>query len=84
VAQWRSPTERPGWPAIPTGRTGQTDTRTSAQQKVDGRPLEVDRCPTEDVRVPDREWEWPNGGRDGCPTEGGSWEVAQLWVSGVA
>jgi hypothetical protein len=23
------------------------------------------------ARVPDGEWEWPGGGRDGCPTEGG-------------
>jgi hypothetical protein len=63
VAQRRSPTERRGWPAIPNGRVGQTDTRTGAQRRVDGRP-------TEGARVPDGEQEWPDEGLDGCPTEG--------------
>jgi hypothetical protein len=47
VARRRSPTEQRGWPAIPNGRAGQTDTRTGAQQRVDRRPTEGDRCPTE-------------------------------------
>jgi hypothetical protein len=76
--------ERPGWPAIPTRRVGQMDTRTSAQRRVDGCPSEADKCPMEGARVPDGEWEWPNGGYNGCPMEGGSWGVVQRWVSGVA
>jgi hypothetical protein len=71
VAQWKSPTKRRGWPAIPNGRAGQTDTRMGAQRRVDGGPTEGDRCPMEGARVPDREREWPDGGHDGCPTEGG-------------
>jgi hypothetical protein len=63
VARRRSPTERRGWPTIPNGRAGQTDIRTGAQRKVD-------RYPTEGTWVPDRDREWPNGGCDGCPTEG--------------
>jgi hypothetical protein len=35
-----------------------------AQRRVDGRP-------TEGARVLDEERDWPDGGRDGCPTEGG-------------
>jgi hypothetical protein len=64
VARRRSPTERRGWPTIPNGRAGQTDTRTGAQQRVDGRP-------TEGARVPDGEREWPDGGLNVCLTEGG-------------
>jgi hypothetical protein len=71
VARWRSPTERRGWPAIPNERARQTDTRTGAQWRVDGRPTEGDKCPTEGAQVPDGEREWPDGGCDGCPTEGG-------------
>jgi hypothetical protein len=40
--------------------------------------------PTEGARVPDEKREWPNGGRDGCPTDGGSRGLAQWRVSGVA
>jgi hypothetical protein len=47
------------------------DTWMGAQRRVDGRPTEGDRCPTEGAWVPDGEWEWPDGGRDGCSTEGG-------------
>jgi hypothetical protein len=71
VARWRSLTERQGWPAIPNGRAGQTDTQTGAQRRVDGRTIEGDRCLTEGARVPDGEQEWLDGGLDGCPTEGG-------------
>jgi hypothetical protein len=42
-----------------------------AQWRVDECPMEVDRCLTEGAWMPDREQEWPNRGRDGCPTEGG-------------
>jgi hypothetical protein len=31
----------------------------------------VDGHPTEGAQVLDEEREWPNEGRDGCPTEGG-------------
>jgi hypothetical protein len=51
-------------PVIPNGRAGQTDTRTGAQRRVDGRL-------TEGARVPDGDREWPDGGLDVCPTEGG-------------
>jgi hypothetical protein len=47
------------------------DTRTGAQRRVDGRSTEGDRCSTEGARVPVEEREWPDEGRDGCPTEGG-------------
>jgi hypothetical protein len=63
---------------IPNGRAWQTDTRTGAQRRVDGRPTKGDRyptkgdkCLTEGVRVPNGEREWPNGGLDLCPMEGG-------------
>jgi hypothetical protein len=56
--------EQRGWPAIPNGRAWQMDTQTGAQRRVDGRPMEG-------AQVLDREREWPNGRRDGCPTEGG-------------
>jgi hypothetical protein len=62
--------ERRGWPSIPNGLAGQTDTRTGTQQRVDGRPTEGDRCPMEGAGVPNGEREWPNGGLNGCPTEG--------------
>jgi hypothetical protein len=71
-ARQSGPTERRGCPAIPNGRAGQTDTRTGAQQRVDGRPMEG-------ARVPDGEREWPDGGRDGCPTEG---RVSGVWPNG--
>jgi hypothetical protein len=71
VARRKSPTEQQGWPAIPNGRAGQTDTRTGIQRRVDERPKKGDKCPMEGARVPDEEWEWPNGGHDGCPTKGG-------------
>jgi hypothetical protein len=71
VARRKSLMERRGWPAIPNGRAGQTDTRMGAQWRVDGRSTEGDKCPTEGARVPDGESEWPDKGRDGCPTEGG-------------
>jgi hypothetical protein len=69
-ARRRSPTERQGWPAIPNGRAGQTDTRTGAQRRVDGCPTEGDRCSTEGAWVPDGDREWPDGGLDVCPMEG--------------
>jgi hypothetical protein len=56
---------------ISNGRARQTDTRTGAQRRVDGRPMEGDRCPTKGARVPEGEWEWPDGGHDGCSTDGG-------------
>jgi hypothetical protein len=46
------------------------DTRTGAQRRVDGRPTEVDMCPTKGAWVPDGEREWPNEAHDGFPTEG--------------
>jgi hypothetical protein len=70
---WSGPTERPGWPAIPIGRAGQTNTLTGAQRRVDGRLSGVDRCPTESAMGARRRARWvPDGGRDGCLTEGGS------------
>jgi hypothetical protein len=62
------PTEKP---AIPNGRAGQTDTRMGAQRRVDGRPTDGDRCPIEGARVPDGDRDWPDGGLDVCPMEGG-------------
>jgi hypothetical protein len=38
---------------------------------VDERLTEEDKCPTEGAWVPDGEREWPDGGLDVCPTEGG-------------
>jgi hypothetical protein len=55
-----------------------------ARRRVDRRSSEADRCSTEGTWVPDGGWECPNGGRDGCSTEGGSRGVAQQRVSGVA
>jgi hypothetical protein len=37
----------------------------------DGCPIEGGRVPDGGGQVPDREREWPDGGRDGCPMEGG-------------
>jgi hypothetical protein len=52
-ARRSGPTEKP---SIPNGRAGQTDTRMGAQRRVDGRP-------TEGIRVPDGDREWPDRGR---------------------
>jgi hypothetical protein len=48
-----------------------------ARRRMDGRL-------TEGARVPDGEWEWHDGGRDGCQRRAGSRGVAQRWVSRVA
>jgi hypothetical protein len=37
----------------------------------DGCPTEGGRAPDGGGQVPDKEWEWPDGGLDVCPTEGG-------------
>jgi hypothetical protein len=73
VARRSGPTERPGWPAIPGGRVGQTDTRAGAQRRVDGRPSGADRCPMEGAMGARRRaglGRWPNGGSRGWPNGG--------------
>jgi hypothetical protein len=72
-----------GGPRYPLGEQGR---RTPGRVPNEGwmGPTEADRCSTEGARVPDGEREWPNRGRDGCPTKGWSRGVAQRRVSRVA
>jgi hypothetical protein len=68
VARRRSLMERPGWPAIPTGRAGQTDTQTGAQRRAHGCPTESGSGPTEGAMGARRRAGlrgWPNGGSRG-------------------
>jgi hypothetical protein len=71
VARRRSLTERPGWSAIPIGQAGQTDTRTGAQRRVDGRPSEADRCPMRAHRCPTESGSGPTEGTMGARRRAG-------------
>jgi hypothetical protein len=53
-----------------------------ADGQLDGCPTEGGRAPDGGGHVPDGEWEWSNGGHDGCPTKGSGGGPTEEYING--